>query len=174
MKNKRLLIIVFSLITSITFSFILYKSNQDLFIEIGKRDELIKRTQLNDSLNCEHTIKYVNTITKYVTQDCGLLIDNKEISLDEFISIYSDEIDKKNKLRSEIFRVRDSNNILLRQLEIIKIKYSVRANTKKDGNHQVTSAESATIDSALILLPYFRDRLSYDSVKKEWIIRISK
>lgn len=174
MKNKILLILVVLILALLSLSYILYTNNQNLIVEIEKRDDLIKKSQLSDSLNCAHTENYIKTVTEYITRDCSILIDNKKVSLDEFIKIYSDEVNKSYDYQNNILQLNDSIKTLTRQLEFIKKKYSVEANTKIDGNYKITSAQSAKIDSALMLLPYYRDRLIYDSVKNEWKVIVTK
>ncbi len=57
--------------------------------------------------------------------------------------------------------------------EIVKLKYELICKyypitVGQDGNRYYLDAPK--IDSALLLLPYYRDKLSYDSVNKNWSI----
>ncbi|MDO8968631.1 hypothetical protein [Algoriphagus sp.] len=43
-----------------------------------------------------------------------------------------------------------------------------------DNNKRTIQIKNPSVDSAMILLPYFRKRLSYDNNKKVWVIEIDK
>lgn len=169
MKDKIFhLILIIGIITVGTTLVILIADNKDLNFEINKRDKLIAKTLLNDSINCEHTEKYVNTVTKYITKDCELIINEKKVTLDEFISIYSNEIKENNKLRKKEFDLNDTIKILKYQIDKIKKKYPIKLATIGEKGYLFTNVESLEIDSALVLLPFFRNRMSYDRLKNQW------
>ena len=165
MKAKFLFSLLLLLLIAVSVLFkIQIDNNNELKKQLQSRDSLIKKSQVTDSLNCQHTEEYVKTITKYITNDCSILIDKKEVSLSEFIEIYKKQIDENSTLS-------DSLNTLKRQIELISKKYSISVDTKDNGNQRITSLEARRIDSALILLSVFRDRLKYDSTNHSWLIK---
>ncbi|MCU0321289.1 MAG: hypothetical protein MUE72_02670 [Chitinophagaceae bacterium] len=165
MKSKFIFSVLVLLLLAISGLWKIQKDNNtELKLQIQSRDSLIKSSQSNDSLSCEQTQEYVKTITKYINDDCNIIIGTKKVSLSEFIDIYKNEVDKANSLSDSII-------ILKRQIEYINQRYSIRADTKKDGNLQITTLDAKQIDSALLLLKYFRDRLKFDSTNNSWLIR---
>jgi len=178
--------------TVAAFAFILYRNNIELKNQISRRDTLIKNTQKNDSLSCAHDEKYVQTITKYITSDCSLIVDGKKISLDNFIKIYSqkesalleaqrrlksidDNIGPLQKAIAERDRLCDAAQDTLalykRQLRTIGKTYGISTRTRHTDKYIITDYESRKIDSALVLLSIYRKRMSYDSLSRNWIVR---
>lgn len=175
MKAKIIIpLLLFLLLLSLAFIFIMYDNNSELSIQLESRDTLIKKIQVNDSLSCAHTADYTKTITKYVTSDCELLIGNKKVSLNEFINIYIDE-SKKNALQEiQILKLRDSINILQQRIDFIKNRFGITITSKDDGQSRIDTYHSDKLDTALRLYDTFRGKLKYDSATKKWKLAIPK
>jgi hypothetical protein len=173
MKSKFIILILLVLTFALaSLTIVLFQNSKEISEQLLSRDKLIKKYQDSDSLNCKHNEEYVKTVTKYVTPECGLLVGDVEITLDKFIKIYKDELDKKDKLETELENKKDSLHLLKTQIELLNKQYHLNVITQVDGNTRTIWAESKKIDSALILLRHFRDRLSYDSATKKWSIRM--
>ncbi len=62
-------------------------------------------------------------------------------------------------------------NLNMKQkLDLIHKKYHI---TFKETDKQIT-ARAPQLDSALLLLPYYRNKLKYDAKKQSWIIHIEQ
>jgi hypothetical protein len=78
------------------------------------------------------------------------------------------KIVKYNELSSEVDSLNQELRILKSKLSLIQSNYSI---IFKETNNGI-SIHADKIDSALLLLPYYRDKLSYDSQKKSWTITL--
>ncbi len=186
-----LLFVFFSIALGI-IAFLLHTTNTELRNQIAHQTSLIKRSQASDSLSCEHTEKYAATVNKYITNDCSLVVDGKEISLEKFINIYAEQqqrsadlqgnltditttltaLEKAIRAREEVVATtQDSLALYKFQLRNIEKKYGIKSRIRASGNYRIAEYETKQADSALLLLKVFRNRLSYDSLKKEWHIR---
>ena len=175
MKNKYIFILLLLSVILAIFSLILLKSNYELKKSVESRQEIITKNQQIDSLNCEKTTEYKQTVEKYITKDCGLTIDGKEISLQEFVILYNKQQDERIKElqesidnKRELIKVRDS----LSNLKLMSKNLGIKVNTKKSNDTTYVSYESAKIDSAMVLLQYFRKKMRYDEKEKKWIISV--
>jgi hypothetical protein len=169
----------------------LQDTNSKLKNQIAQRDKLIKRIQASDSLSCQASERYDSTVTKYITNDCSLLVDGKEISLDKFIDIYIGQQQKREELEiklSEINKLlgavdkevqtqdqeyaaaQDSLNLYRSMLRAVKKNYGLKFQIRHDGKYRITQLEATQIDSAMVLLKVFRHQLSYDSLSHRWIV----
>jgi hypothetical protein len=161
--------------------------NSELVEQLEFRDTLIKSNQNLDSLTCEHNQKYVETINHYITNECAIILDDKKISLSEFIDIYANEIQKNSNYMDSLrffkrqslqfanlyrstFPKLDSLNLLKIQIKNVSKRYDINITTTLKDSVRYTTIESPKIDSALILLKYFRNKLSYDPIKKVWMV----
>lgn len=133
--------------------------------EIEKKNLIIKKYEEMDRLNCEKVSEYSDVIERY-TSGTALTIEGKKYSLKDLVNFNQ--------------QLRDSISMLSQYLEISK-KRAMECETKLDnfykdyGGKVVYSGESEKkIDSALKLLPHFRDRLTYDSAKNQWYITVTK
>jgi len=104
-----------------------------------------------NSLNKEHN----DLIQKY-----GLLADR-----------FNEMIEKQKKMNNNFNQVSDSLSSFKTVLQLIQSNYPISFNINRNGNIKNISIKAAPLDSALILLPYFRDRLKLDKDKKIWTIK---
>ena len=179
--------------TIAALAFVLYENNIVLKNQISQRDILIKRAQTNDSLSCAHDEKYVQTVTKYITSDCSLLVDGRKISLDNFLKIYSQKEDEAieaqknlniisrdvNALQRAIRErdrtcdaAQDSLSLYKYQLLTLEKRYGIVVHTRSSDKYWHIDYEAKKIDSALVLLSIYRKRMSYDSLKRTWSVRV--
>lgn len=198
MKNNFIVLFLFLLVLLLgSVSLILYINNIEYLEQVNERDALIKSSQIRDSISKVSLQRNADVITKYVN-DCNLEINGKKITLDEFVKILNDAYSTNNTLEDSLLRQRVVNSNLNSQLRTLdlkfkieemkylllkdsldysykiidnfKSKYGIDYNIKIEDKYKIFQFKRSSVDSAMILLPYFRDRLRYDSTRKAWII----
>lgn len=115
-------------------------------------DELVARynTILHD---------YVDIVEKYNSK-----IDEKQKLVVEYNSIV--------KQYNKALEYESYNNALKKVLDLIYKNYEISYNIEKEDNiYKINISTSAMIDSALMLLPTYRDKLRYNEKNKQWTIR---
>lgn len=115
-------------------------------------DELVARynTILHD---------YVDIVEKYNSK-----IDEKQKLVVEYNSIV--------KQYNKALEYESYNNALKKVLDLIYKNYEISYNIEKEDNiYKINISTSAKIDSALMLLPTYRNKLRYNEKNKEWTIR---
>lgn len=200
MKNNIILYIAFfiSLIIGV-YTIILYTNNSDLLLEIQKREQLIKNIQKRDSLDNLSRKNTNDIFSEYVSSDCSLEIDGKKITLESFVKLLNDSYNKNyllqasiakqefkakldsgrvadleselRKLRNEYFLFKDSLDYAYRIIKNIKKTYDIDYDFRSESNYRIFQFKFGTVDSALLLFPYYKDRLKYDSTRKLWTIK---
>lgn len=197
MQNKVKYIILFLLILFIgagLLSLFLYSYSNNLEQEIVKRDLLLKDVKQRDSLYESKTKKYAEVITKYVS-DCNFYVDGKKISTSEllritnktlnenrylkdslhfYIDLYNLENEKRRKMQSSSFIDKDSLAICKQIIEMVKSDYGISYTVGSNTNTHYFVRNRSKADSALILFPHFKDKLSFDSTKNAWLIVVDK
>lgn len=189
---KRLLLLLFSalllgIIIIIFLSLYNRKINSiDTQINNLKNDSLIfelleiKKTDEGDS---------ISTTYNYLTKD-GKVVSYQTLSKenDSLLRVLVDETKKSKKdtekmlefsqdkqatsqelinKNNELIKIIEKNNILEAKLELVQKKYPIKFSIKDD----YISIESKQLDSSMILLQYFRDRITYDSKNNVWKIK---
>lgn len=200
MKNNIVLYIssFISLIIGV-YTIILYTNNSDLLMEIQTRDQLIKDIQKRDSLEDLSRKKTKDILSEYLSSDCGLEIDGKKFTLESFVKLLNDSYTKNNTLqmslakqefrakldsgrltelenelrksRNENFVSKDSLEYAYRIINNIKKTYGIDYDVRSESNYKILQFKFGAVDSALLLFPYYRDRLKYDSTRKLWSIK---
>lgn len=109
-KNKNILfdILFFVLlIGSIGGIVLLYDNKLNLEEQIEKRDDIIRKKEVSDSILLAQSEKNKSTVEKYIS-DCGILINDKKVSTDELVEFLNAKLDKINSLENKIFQLEDS------------------------------------------------------------------
>lgn len=146
---------------------------------------------LKDSKKTRVEVEKLQTIhdVEYIKDEDRFYKNEKRISSDSLINEYNSLSRRKvgdwkkiaekynslvheyNKLGSKLSATEDSlwvKNILLKNMEkYYKIQYSY----SYKGNQVITNINSLKLDSALMLLDVYRDKLKYNPKKKQWIIK---
>ena len=122
------------------FALITYMNNDDLREDVTQKKDIITKY--------ENAVIH-DTIRTYVDEN------GKEITVP---SLLDDNI----KLMNKISEMEAKMSLYEFKLEYIKNRYGIRMDRGK--------VESKEVDSAILLLPVYRDRLSYDSIKKQWSV----
>ena len=119
-------------------------------LESEMGDRLWKDSLFNAIMQSDNKIRYL-TINGTVVTYNQLAKEN-----DSLIKVHYDEKSHNSKLQL--------------QLDLIKRNYPIEI--KREGD--VYTVVSPQIDSALILLPYYRDKLKYNHKDKSWSIIVKK
>lgn len=122
------------------FAWITYMNNDDLREDVTQKRDIITKYQ-----------KAVihDTIRTYVDEN------GKELTVPSLV-------DDNVKLMNKISELEVKISVYEFKLDYIKNRYGIRMDRGK--------IESSEVDSAMLLLPMYRDRISYDSIKKQWSV----
>lgn len=126
------------------FALITYMYNDDLREDVTQKKEIIN--QYERAVRHDTVITYHNKEGKEITVP-GLLDDNMKLM---------------NKINDLEYKV----GLYEIKLQSIENRYGIKVVNDEDLFH----IEGSKVDSAMLLLPVFRDRLSYDSVKNHWTV----
>jgi hypothetical protein len=179
MKNRNILSLVFVVVlgfSCIMFFLEIYNYTKDLEYEIQQRDKTIIELTLMDSIFKEHTKEYSKIIDNYI-YDCEFKFENEIISTNELWSMYNDLIDENNSLIDSINACYKNEAILKdslwtqnKILELIKKNYGINYRVTSEGNSRYFIKTPSTADTAILVFPYFREKVSFDSISKKLII----
>lgn len=117
---------------------LLYSDNQELKNQVVKRDALIKRNVVNDSLFSNRKTKSDSIIEKYI-DDCNILINNKKVSTEELLDFMNSQVDEIKKLQSEKSTLTDSLKIYRSYVQLSKSNLNVNYKTEKKDNSIVST-----------------------------------
>lgn len=131
---------------TVAFAIITYMNNDDLREDVTQKKEIITKYEKAVSRDTIHT---------YIDED------GKEITVP---SLLDDNLKLMNKIHDLEFRL-DLYEMKLRSIET---QYGIKVVNDKNLYH----LEGKKVDSALLLLPVFRDKMSYDSIKRQWTISV--
>ena len=125
-----------------------YIKDEDRFYKNGKR------------ISSDSLIKEYNNLSQRNAEDWKKIAEKYNFLVHEY-----------NKLGSRLSAIEDSlwvKNLLLKNTEKY---YKIQFNYNYKGNQVFTNISSPKLDSALMLLDVYRDKLKYNPKKKQWIIK---
>ena len=125
-----------------------YIKSEDRFYKNGKR------------ISSDSLIKEYNNLSQRNTDDWKKLVERYNLLVHDY-----------NKLGLKLSKIEDSlwvKNLLLKNIEKY---YKIQYNYNYKGNQVFTNISSLKLDSALMLLDVYRDKLKYNPKKKQWIIK---
>lgn len=125
-----------------------YIKDEDRFYKNGKR------------ISSDSLIKEYNNLSQRNTGDWKKNAEK-----------YNSLVHEYKKLGSRLSAIEDSlwvKNLLLKNTEKY---YKIQFNYNYKGNQVFTNISSPKLDSALMLLDVYRDKLKYNPKKKQWIIK---
>jgi len=128
------------------FAIITYMSNDDLREDVTQKKEIITKY--------EESVKY-DTVHTYIDKD------GKEITVPSLL-------DDNLKLMNKISDLEYDIDLYKIKLQDIERHYGIKVVDDKSFFH----LEAKKVDSAMILLPVFRDKMAFDSTKNRWRISI--
>lgn len=165
--------------------------------QIIERDKLISRLAVSDALVREYfdikqdsltneTVYTLKPSKKEQVQIVERIIDRygmgetiitpeeMRIKYNSMAKDYTKLVSKYNQLVGEYNEVVEHmayNDALKAALDLMYKNYGLKCNIKKDSSMYIISLpEFSKVDSALILLPYFRENLHFDDKSGRWII----
>lgn len=165
--------------------------------QIIERDKLISRLAVSDALVREYfdikqdsltneTVYTLKPSKKEQVQIVERIIDGygmgetiitpeeMRIKYNSMAKDYTKLVSKYNQLVGEYNEVVEHmayNDALKAALDLMYKNYGLKCNIKKDSSMYIISLpEFSKVDSALILLPYFRENLHFDDKSVKWII----
>ncbi|MBF1509557.1 MAG: hypothetical protein HXN85_06235 [Prevotella pallens] len=133
------------------FSYITFISNEDLADNLKEKSRIIDRYEKivpGDTVKGTTTIREITSYT-----------DEKGRKL-----TVPDLMEENTHLMNELASASE-------KLDYIKDVYGIYIETDKNGKWFLRADR---VDSALLLLPHYKDRITYDPQKKHWTIYISK
>lgn len=193
MKNKVLLLIFFLIILILFIVLVIViGNNHKLIAQIALKDRTFSDVRKRDSIYREETKKYSDIITKYVN-NCEFTIDGKNISTEKLIETFNETFSRNIELKdsllifmklyltklqeSEYFSTKykaykDSSFLYMNLFKLSKRDYGINYEVKKiDDGYNLRRTFTKT-DSALLLYPYYKDKLKYDSTSGTWNVTI--
>ncbi|MFY7938067.1 MAG: hypothetical protein ACOVOQ_11865 [Flavobacterium sp.] len=126
MESKKIKVILFEvcffllLMVSLIGVGMLYENKIDLEEQISKRDELIRKKEISDSILLTQSKNNTSIVEKYIS-DCGILINNKKVTTDELIQFLNSKISEINSFEKKVFALEDSIYRLQNQINNEKV-----------------------------------------------------
>lgn len=183
MLKNSIFIVCIAIISGLTYKIYLTEGYSDtLEQENISLNETIDKYIFIDSLAGNTEKELADVITKYVS-DCGFKIGDKSITSEQIVDMFNNanhELDLKDDtifyLRSNLDYCKSSFDSISTKLSVLKAKdefirnhYGNLVDVELNGNQIKLIRKTSKIDSALILLPYYRKDLSKDE-KGNWIL----
>jgi len=174
MKNKIIILFLFAiLITSVSFNVVLVNYQTTIESELIEKDKLINRVKTNQTKYGDSIKKYSKTIEKYV-DDCNFEYNGKSISSAELITFVNRKLEENDELKFEMENCNDSLKIKSNVLAEAKKHYGIDYIVEKTVNgYTISKSYPTKLDSALVLFPYYKDKINRSEDGKNWIITTS-
>ncbi len=137
-------VLLLALLFLIIFSFITFMDNEDLRETVTEKKEII--TKYEDITRKDTIITYSDKKERGLTVE-NLVNENLEL------------LKKINDYEIKTYKYETYLDLIKRQYGIIVI----------DKNNSI-STKGEKVDSAMLLLAVYRDKLKYDSIKKHWYV----
>jgi hypothetical protein len=181
---------VFITVIGLIFTSYLYDNNIELQNAVGQRDTLIASMQRGDSLYKSSVKGYSEIITKYVS-DCNFVIDGKKVSTQDLVKLINDILNQnqslidsliyykrlsvvdnfyKNEYEKRLKTTLDSLVINSKIVELAKRDYGISYKVDKYDKGYTFEREPSKADSAIILFPYYKDKIKRDTANDSWLI----
>ena len=149
-----------------------------------KKDSITNETIYTLKESKREIVTIVNETNCHIFKIDGKQIDAEEvvsrynIILQDYVNLvdkYNSKVDDCQRLTekyNETVEYKSYSNALKAALDLIYKNYEIGYNiNKEDDVYKIHISRSSKIDSALMLLPTYRDKLRYNEKNKEWTIR---
>lgn len=176
-----------SMIRKLSFSNDLVKEYFDI------EEDSITHT-INYSLKENKRVKEIERVTERVTKyiDHEFIRGGKKMSSEEFVASinasdkkpqealkdlagkYNTLVNDYNELAKKIKTKSDTVEIQGMALGLIKRNYGIDYTSNLNGDIRTVHIHGNKVDSALMLLPYYRHKLTYDPKSKSWMVEVKK
>lgn len=162
---KRLVLILTSLITLLLIILIISQFYAPKVINFNNEINDLK----NDSLVREILeIKEIKKNDSITTTTYNYLVRGEKVVTYSVLSKENDSLNQKLTKKNEaIHNIENKVSILQSKLDLVTNYYNIKF---KESKKQI-SFESKQLDSAMILLDYYRDKMIYDPVTDKWNIK---
>lgn len=129
-------------------------------------------------------------VTKYV--EPGFIRDGKKMSSEELVATinardkesveavrslankYNTLVHDYNELAQKLKMKSDTVDIQGMALDLIKRNYGIGYSSSLNGDMRTVHIRGNKVDSALMLLPYYRQKLTYDPQSQSWMVEVKK
>lgn len=188
-EAKYIALIVFLLI-SLIVNFLFYNYNGELEQNLEAKDETINSILNSDSTFCSEVDTYSETIKRYVS-DSSFIVNGVSYTGSDIVKLFNQVIAEKHKIedslfyyqdrlnetenfyQEKIYKYSDSTFVLKWQLDEIKKDYGINIKVNKNKDKYTMVKPFNKMDSAIILFPYFKDKLS-KTKDGNWVITTEK
>lgn len=181
---------VYITVVGLIFTMYLYDNNIELQSAIGQRDTLIVSMQRGDSLYKSSLKGYSEIITKYVS-DCNFVINGKKVSTQNLIKLINEILYQnetltdsliyykrlsvvenfyKSEYEKRLKSILDTLVINSKIVELAKRDYGISYKVEQQEKGFIFEREISKADSAIILFPYYKDKIKRDTTNESWII----
>ena len=176
-----------SMIRKLSFSNDLVKEYFDI-----EEDSVTHNTtySLKENKKEKEIERVTERVTKYVEHE--FVRDGKKMSSEELVasinasdkkslevlkdlaSKYNTLVNDYNELAKQFKTKSDSVVIQGMALGLIKRNYGIDYSSNLNGDMRTVHIQGNKVDSALMLLPYYRHKLTYDPKSKSWMVEVKK
>ena len=174
-----------SMIRKLSFSNDLVKEYFDI-----EEDSITHNTTYSLKENKKEIEKVTERVTKYVEPE--FVRNGKKISSEELVAAinakdnesveainslankYNTLVQDYNNLAKKMKMKSDTVDIQSMALGLIKRNYGIDYTSTLNGDTRTVHVQGNKVDSALMLLPYYRQKLTYDSKTKSWMVEVKK
>lgn len=174
-----------SMIRKLSFSNDLVKEYFDI-----EEDSITHNTTYSLKENKKEIEKVTERVTKYVEPE--FVRNGKKISSEELVAAinakdkesveainslankYNTLVQDYNDLAKKMKMKSDTVDIQSMALGLIKRNYGIDYTSTLNGDTRTVHVQGNKVDSALMLLPYYRHKLTYDSKTKSWMVEVKK
>lgn len=150
---------------------------KDNYMSANNHNQIVKNITSADSMEYTHLIRDYNLLADKYNNMQKVYENNEDTLITEYntlISQYNILVEKNKKMANEIDSIYSITKSQESVLKLIEKNFGIRYTSNISGNKIKVSLLSEKADSAFLLLPYFRDRLQYDPLKKCWIIETKR
>lgn len=173
-----------SIIDQLAFSNDIVKEYFDIKTDTANNRMIytLKEEKIKIEYQCGHEIlseeELLNLIKQLDKENNNLILEYNNL-VGEYNSLYNDNINLRlshNNERKKYLIAQDSTKNLKHVLKLIYDNYNIGYKIEKDTSDYtiIKITPSHEIDSALMLLPYYRDKLHYDEKSGNWTVIIDK
>lgn len=197
MKKIIEIIIIISIFIAGSVIYLQQNYVSELKKQITDRDSTIAKYEARDSVYDNRLKQYTDTVEKYISPSFKL--GDKNISVEDLLELANKSMRRADFLENRLNNLKDSaihaississNTKKIGQVlsayedsafiygnyvKLVERRYGLKFYHEKNGNTYKFLLKAERIDSALMLLPYFRDRLTYNAKKEYWEIETKR
>lgn len=189
-KEAKYILLIVLLLVSLIFNWLMYSYNDELEGNLNAKDKTLNSILDSDSSFCSEVATYNKTIKKFVS-DSSFIVNGTSYTGSDIVKLFNQIILDKSKIEDSLFyyqellgetenfyeekiyKYRDSIYVLKWQLDEIKKDYGINIRVSKNKDRYTMVKPFNKMDSAIMLFPYFKDKLS-KTKDGNWIITTEK